>query len=591
MDFRSILAEAPLFASLSPQALDELAQLCEPVELASGQILFKEGDAPAHFYVIDTGRLRFSTAGVVIAYAGRLEPVGETGVISGEPRTATAYAIRDSVLLRIERNAFLIFLTSNPPALITMSRMLVQRLNRNQRAKMLQSARGTRTLAVLAASPDVDAEVFAADLVRNLGAYHSTTRLLRASDVNGELGAGAATCELTSDRADQLTRWLNELEGQHRYLVYASGRNTDAWALRCMRQADRVLVLGNAGAPDSRSAMIDDLAKSGILAPIELALLRHEGTPAGDTLGWLDLTGAVAHYFLHPGDENDLASLARQLTGRGIGLVLGGGGARGFAHIGLIRALEHLQIPVDLCGGASMGAFIAAQLACGWNSAEIEHITRETFVTNNFLNDYTLPRVALIRGRKFIGRLKSIFGERRIEDLPLSYFCVATNLTSGRAAVQDRGPLDIWLGTSMAVPGIAPPVAYKGDLLCDGAVINSLPTDVMQGLERGPIIASDVSTEGDIRAPGAGMDGPDPNALLRWRGPGEPPSLRDVLFRTATLTSESGTLRRAERADLYIHMPVEGIGMFDWKRMDELIERGYQHALKQLQPARETLLR
>src|SRR5205807_1195597 len=159
-----------------------------------------------------------------------------------------------------------------------------------------------------------------------------------------------------------------------------------------------------ADAPDARSAMIDDLAKSGILAPIELALLRHEGAPAGDTAGWLDLTGAHAHYFLHPGDENDLASFARQLTGRGIGLVLGGGGARGFAHIGLIRALEHLQIPVDLCGGASMGAFIAAQLACGWNSAEIEHITRETFVTNNFLNDYTLPRVALIRGRKFLGR-------------------------------------------------------------------------------------------------------------------------------------------------------------------------------------------
>ena len=270
--------------------------------------------------------------------------------------------------------------------------------------------------------------------------------------------------------------------------------------------------------------------------------------------------------------------------------MLGGGGARGFAHIGLIRALEQLKIPIDIAGGTSMGAFIAALVACGWNSAEITYLCNDTFVTHNYLNDYTLPRVALIRGRKFLAHLNSLLGDRKIEDLHTPYFCVTTNLTRGVASVQDRGPLDVWLATSMAVPGIAPPVAYQGDLLCDGGVINSLPTDVMQALERGPIIASDVSTEGDIRAPGAGMNGPDPNALLRWEGPGDPPGLRDILFRTATLTSESGVQRRAERADLYLRMPVDGLGMFDWKKLHEVIERGYQHAIAQLTPAREKLL-
>lgn len=590
MDARSILAGAPLFASLSAEALDDLARLSQRYELRSGQTLFQEGDEPTHFFIVATGRLRVTSGDVVIGYVGHLEPIGEVGVIAGERRGGTVAAIRDSVLLRFERTAFLVFLTQHPPAMIVMSRVLVQRLAANQRQQKLASARGNRTVAILAASPDIDAEAFADKLVEQVRNHHSTTRLIRAADVDAAVAPGAANSAFTGELDDRLTGWLNQLEGEHRYLVYASGRNSDAWAMRCMHQADRVIVLANAGAADVRSAMLDDLAKSGILAPIELVLMRHEGTASADTLGWLALTGARAHYFLRPGDQSDLASLARQLTGRGVGLVLGGGGSRGFAHIGLIRALEQLKIPIDIAGGTSMGAFIAALLACGWNSAEITYLCNDTFVQHNYLNDYTLPRVALIRGRKFLAHLSALLGDRKIEDLHMPYFCVSTNLTRGAATVHDRGPLDVWLATSMAVPGIAPPVAYQGDLLCDGGVINSLPTDVMQAMERGPIIASDVSTEGDIRAPGAGMNGPDPNALLRWEGPGDPPGLRDILFRTATLTSESGVQRRAERADLYLRMPVEGVGMFDWKKLHDLVERGYQHALAQLTPAREKLL-
>ena len=135
-------------------------------------------------------------------------------------------------------------------------------------------------------------------------------------------------------------------------------------------------------------------------------------------------------------------------------------------------------------------------MASGFDSVEMTHIARETFVRNNYLNDYALPRVSLIRGRKFAARLLEIFGERQIEDLRRTYFCVSANLTTGATVVHDRGPLAVWVGTSMAVPGVAPPIAYEGDLLCDGGVVDNLPTDVMQSLERGSIVASNVSTEG-----------------------------------------------------------------------------------------------
>jgi NTE family protein len=270
--------------------------------------------------------------------------------------------------------------------------------------------------------------------------------------------------------------------------------------------------------------------------------------------------------------------------------VLGGGGARGFAHIGLVRALRELQIPIDVVGGTSMGAFLSALVACGLDSVEMTRVARDTFVRANFLNDYAIPRYSLIRGRKFGVRLREIFGERRIEDLRRPFFCVSTNLTTGVPMVHDRGPLAAWVATSMAVPGVGPPVAYQGELLCDGGLIDNLPTDVMQGLERGMIIASNVSTEGDIRAPGQGLEDPDPEALMHWSDTLPPPRIVSILMRTATLTGAAAMARAAELCDVYIDMPCEGIGLFEFKRLDELVQRGYERALEALTPARDRLL-
>lgn len=105
-------------------------------------------------------------------------------------------------------------------------------------------------------------------------------------------------------------------------------------------------------------------------------LLRAEADPSPHTLEWRAITGAQAHYFIHPWHEPELAALARQVTGRGLGLVLGGG-ARGFAHIGLVRALEQLEIPVDVMGGTSMGAFVSSLLASGFDSVEMTQIARQ----------------------------------------------------------------------------------------------------------------------------------------------------------------------------------------------------------------------
>jgi NTE family protein len=595
MDERTALSQTALFGSAGQEALGELAGVAQHEELRSGEVLYEEGASSDAAFVVTRGRLRVTRGDALVGYVGRMEPVGEMGALMGEPRSATVRAVRDTAVLRIERDEFLAFLGEQAPALMALARLSIERLRKQGRLRMLSATEVQGTFAVIPASPEVPVMAMAEALVHRLSGWPAA-RLVTAAHVDAALGPGTAQARFDDAEAGAcVAAWLDDLESRHRYLILAAGaagaveRDGDAWALRCLHNADRVLVLAEAAAAPARVPVLSEMRSGG--APVELVLLRPDGDPSPHTLAWRAETGARAHYFLHPWDGAELASLARQVTARGVGLVLGGGGARGFAHIGLMRALEQLRIPVDVCGGTSMGAFMSALVAAGLDSVEMTHVARETFVRNNFLNDYSVPRVSLIRGRRFVARLREVFGDGGIEDLRRTYFCISTSLTTGATMVHDRGPLAVWVGTSMAVPGVAPPIAYEGELLCDGGVVDNLPTDVMQALERGSIIASNVSTEGDIRLPGAGVGVPDPEALLRYKGRIPPPRLSEILMRSATVTSATSMAVAAERADVYIRMPSQGFGMFDWKRIEELIEIGYEYALEQLTPLRETLIR
>ena len=592
MEFASVLARMPLFASLEPAALQRLAAQATRCELSSGGCLYAENDDPSYFYVLLRGRLRVTSRDTLLGYISRQEPVGEMGVVSGHPRNASVHAVRDSLLMRIPAAGFLAFLHDEPEALLELTRLVIARGRQYQNQRRLVTTEHRGSFAVVPVSPDVPAMRLAEALVQHLSGWPQA-RLVTARHVDANFGPGFAQTALEdADAGERLRAWLGSLEEQHAYVVYAADNFHDTWSLRCLRQADRVLMLAEAQSLPRDVPVLDQLHAQGLIAPVELVLLRAQGEPSPHTLDWCRESGARAHYFVHPWAEDELAALTRQITGRGVGLVLGGGGARGFAHIGLIRALEQLQIPVDVCGGTSMGAFISALLACGFDSVEMMQIARETFIARNYLNDYVFPRVSLIRGQRFLKRLQSVFGEQRIEELRRSYYCISTNLTTGATVVHDRGDLAAWVGTSMCVPGVAPPVAWQGELLCDGGVVNNLPTDVMQNLERGTIIASNVSSEGEIRLPGAGLEAPDQAALFNRSLPHRIPRLSEILMRSATLTSDTAIQRASiERADIYVRMPIQDIGMFDWTRLEELVERGYEYALQVLGPMRGKLPR
>ena len=286
-------------------------------------MLYTTGDPSTEIYVVLTGRLRVIAGEQVIGYVGRGQPVGEMGAVTGEPRSATVAAVRDSVLLTVTRDDLLAFLEAHPGASIALTRLIIARLREQGRTR-LQSATETHgTFAVIPASPDVPVMALAEALVHRLGSWPDA-RLITAAHVDAALGPGVAQAPLHDGGADseRLQTWLGELEGRHRYVVYASDSDEDTWALRCLHCADRVLALAEASQPPAPVPVVEELHAGGLLAAVELILLRPEGDPSQYTIAWREAIGARSHYFVHPWDEAELESLSRQLTGRGVGLVL-----------------------------------------------------------------------------------------------------------------------------------------------------------------------------------------------------------------------------------------------------------------------------
>lgn len=569
VDVHQILSECPLFREVSAEALVHLAEKAVPVRLRAGDVLFDAGSAGDELFIVASGRMRVvAPEGRIIGEIARLEPIGEIGVLTGQQRNASVVALRDSLLYRFSREDFHRFGIAEPAALMAITRIIMSRLLEPGREGKLRQARKVRTFSVIAAAPGVSATALAEQLHQALPG----SLLVGEKDAVRELG---------SVEHERLAEWLSQIEFTHPRVIYdtsGSGR----WQQIALRQADRVLAVLPAATEAAPDTVLAVLRRVGLQAPVDLVLERRPGESAAAVLPFKQALGAAAHYFIRPQQAEDIAALARQLTGHSIGLVLGSGGARGFVHVGLIRALKELGIQIDHCGGTSMGALVGAMLAAGFDEARMLKTLRATFLKRKLLNDYRWPSVSIIAGRKIQRHLRGVFGDLRIEHLQMPYYCVTTNLTHARSEAHHEGPLADWLCATMCIPGLAPPVAWKGSLLVDGAVVNSVPTDVMQNLGRGLIIASDVSTDGTIRAPR--ITGPDPDfdVIYEDNGNGERVSMLGVMFRAAELGAGGDLTTRERGADHYIRMPVASVSTFAWNRIDELVELGYRHAMTTL---------
>jgi NTE family protein/lysophospholipid hydrolase len=395
-----------------------------------------------------------------------------------------------------------------------------------------------------------------------------------------------------------MAAWISEQEASHGFVLYeadagpSTSSTSSAWTRRCLRQADRILVVAGADGEPSLGDLGPELAvleaEQGRQLE-EVVLLHRDGSrrPRG-TAEWLRLRPFVGHHHVRLDRPGDLDRLARFLAGRAVGLVLGGGGARGFAHIGVIRALEESGVPIDRIGGTSMGAVVAAQYARGGGWQDLLKVNRRGWVEMAPHKVYTLPLISLLSAIKAEKMLDMMYADDRIEDLWTSFFCVSTNLSRTELMIHRDGPLRDGVSASMTLPGVTPPVVTTGgDLLVDGGVLNNLPTDVMRQLGPGPIIAVDVSATLDVRADPSYSKTPTPWQLLgnRLRPRAEPrpfPNILRLIHRAALMASDVYAKQAKQEVELYLDLPMDHFDMFDMDALDRIAEFGYRFAREQL---------
>ncbi len=591
-DVMGLLASTGIFSVLDEATLKAVESTLEPVHVPGGEILIRQGEPGDCLYVLIYGRLLITITNEkgedeVIGEVARGEVVGEMAVLTGEPRSATARAIRDSELVRFSKEAFEHVIDSNPQAMMMVARQLVTRL---KRARQPYPRTRLNTIAIVSLDPGLPVSDFSSRLAAGF-AKSGTTVHLNSQLLKREFGEDAAGLETGAIRP-KVNAWLDARESACKYVLYEADPSFTPWTNHCVRQADRILLVARAASRPEIGRGGEELQRlcTAKTAVRKSLILVHpdQAARASDAKKWLDaVPDHEAHHNLRSGAQADYDRLARLLTGEAVGVVLGGGGARGLAHVGVLRALEESGIPVDAIGGTSMGSVIAAQYALGLRYPEMLAINKKGWVDLDPFKDKTIPIMAVLSCKKLDRMLSMMFGDARIEDLWLKFFCVSANLTQASMNVHTEGPLLRAVRSSLAIPGVAIPVFDHGDLIVDGGVLNNLPGDVMGKICGGSVIVVDVSAQKDLSIDPAIIKPPSPWQILWSRvnplaGVIDAPNILAIMMRTIMIGSMHNSKMVAQQADLYLRPPIDKHGMFDWKAIHQIVDTGYQYGLARI---------
>ncbi|MBV8036445.1 cyclic nucleotide-binding and patatin-like phospholipase domain-containing protein [Roseateles sp.] len=597
-----LLARA--FGELDAATLSLLRGQLTWVELAGGQALMRQGEAGDSMYLSVSGRLRAyvgqdGEAPRMVRELGRGHVIGEMSLYTDAPRSATVVAIRDSLLVRLDKAQFLQLIERQAGVGVALTRQIVHRL---QTEHVVAPFAAPVVQAILPITAGVDVAAFAAGLAAQLGRFGRAC-VIDAAAVQAAVGANAAV----HDR--EVSRWLDEVESAHDYVLLVADAAPTPWTRNCCRHADEVLLLADAAAVPAVHAsetqcLVSRPPRAQSAEAAEILVLLHAAdvpAPRG-TAAWLARRPVAEHFHVRPALDRDMARLARLQARRGVGLVLAGGGARGFSHLGLLRALQRHGVEVDCVGGTSMGSVMAALVACDQPLPRVTDVAREAFRLNPTGDFNLLPLISLIRGRRLRASLDralaNLVGERAgIEDLWKPFYCVATNYSQASELLLTHGPLERALRASTAIPGALPPVVIDGDLLCDGGSFNNFPVDLMRARRGiGCVIGADLSLHKARKLDFDEVPGPwallrdrlRPRGRRRYRLPALPAYLLNV-----TILYSSSRRRAAQAAcDVYFNPPLERVGLLAWQRFDAIVEQGHTHAEEVLaRPEVQALLR
>lgn len=581
-----------LFPGLDSAGANEILAHAEFCTLGPGQLLFSEGDPADDAYVVVAGRVRVlrrdRDGGFLapILEVGAGELIGERALFDDQRRSASVVAARRTQLARFPRTSFETLMVAHPQAMLAVTRRLVQR-ERDARVDYARALCGRSTVAVVPIHEALDVAAIVAGLDDELRT-HATVHQLDAARVDAAVGVpGTARADRAGYAELRTQRFLDEVEASTDLVLLLADHEPTDWSRRCIDRADHLVLLADA----SRDAAVTPNER--LLTPtrhlphqrVTLVLVHPSDTDRPrDTAAWLEVRDLDDHVHLRRDHPGDLGRLGRMLGGRSVWLTLGGGGAKGFAHLGLVRAMRESGLPIDGVAGSSIGSALGVLIATEVPLEELVARTEELF--HNLL-DYTLPVSGLIAGRRIARSSARGIDGRDIEDTWVPYRCVSTNLTRSTSVVHRRGDLQRAMHASLAIPGVLPPIAYGDDLHVDGGVMNNLPIDVARReTPTGTVLASDCAP---IRGPSAkgdhGLYVQGGRVLTRRLTPGlrapRVPKLMPTLMRSLLVAAAQARDQFvADRlADLHVQFDLKGVALLDFEVVAPVAERGYTESI------------
>jgi NTE family protein len=480
-----MVVEPPsFFQSLSGTDLERMQAMLPRRQFAAGDTLLAEGEHPSEMYVI--------TAGVCAVYVrdrdglesrvGQIGPggtIGEMALFAGQLEgatlaPATLRALTALEVVTLDAPAFYALATAVPQVLHNIGAILTQRLTQSYQ-HALRADHGRVTILLDDGAPPLLAYALACSVAWHSRAstllvavgYPSADDLAALAEQNETRAPGGARIllkEPAGEFADAaLAGTLEELSHQYAHVLLllrgtaaANGLLPGVFARRTVRLRDAACVLPSGPVHVPPLIPADERT-------IETGMLAT-ASAAGKSLGWV----------------------ARDLCGLKVGLALGAGSVRGYAHYGVLRAFERIGLVADYVCGTSIGAIIASTYALGQSADEAAHVMESTSMRAFKL---TVPVHSLLSNAGIAANFRQVSGDRRIEELDMPLALVAADLTTGREVILRRGLLRVAALASMAIPGIYPPLRMGRHVLVDGGILNPVPISVASGMGADVVIA------------------------------------------------------------------------------------------------------
>eukprot|EP00095_Tigriopus_kingsejongensis_P010722 snap_masked-scaffold753_size102382-processed-gene-0.9 protein:Tk10722 transcript:snap_masked-scaffold753_size102382-processed-gene-0.9-mRNA-1 annotation:"neuropathy target esterase sws isoform x1" len=622
---------------LASSVIDNLSSYVRSIDFAlewnlveSGKALYKQNSVADSTYVVLSGRLR----SVISRHGGKKELVGEfgrgelTGIVETlmkTPRSTTVIAVRDTEVAKLPSGLIDYIKMRFPIVLMRLIKLLGEKLQQSwekgsdPRSLALSSSTSMHhvaqsnfsTVAIIGLTPDLPVTSFSLELLQALNKIDGSVRLTQEYIVK-ELGGEA----FHKGAEFRLSAWLAQQEDKHRIVMYQCDPELNSWTKLCVRHADVIFILVDPTTTPHVRRLEENLETYSRRTRKEMIFLHKEDVryPKNTSLWLRDRNWINVHYHVRcpprmffkkhlvrvesmynriaqdsPLDiHSDFSRLARMVTGTSVGLVLGGGGARGCSHVGIIKAILEAGIPIDTVAGVSIGSFIGA-LYC-----QERNVTEMTVKARSFsykmtqywrqVMDLTWPHTAYFTGQGFNDLLEEMFQDKDIRDLWLPYFTVTTDITESAMRLHDYGSLWRYVRSSMSLAGYMPPLCdpHDGHLLLDGGYVNNLPADIMRMKGAKHILAVDVGAHDDADFTNYGDTLSGLQVLLsKWspfRSKMIVPNQAEIQSRLAYVSCV-GKLETVKNSDYchYLRPPIDRYGTLQFGAFEEIRDVGYYH--------------